>query len=234
MHPSKEDILLIFVRRTTDLVDTYLMFAASAIAANTVARSACGAAAPLFTEQMFTALGVGPGGSLIGGVGALLALIPFCFYKYGERIRTRSRFAPTGPKKDTNEEDDAEKGRAAGTQGGADGAENNASTRSDGSSTETEDEEDNGETSDTQVESLGSDGDLKEENTRAKQDHAAAAAATTTTTPTAPAHVRHRGDRESLEENPFEYAVGEEFPPSPRHEHASSGRHHGVHTSSRE
>jgi hypothetical protein len=70
------------------------MYAASAIAANTIARSACGAAAPLFTNQMFSALGVGGGGSLIGGVASLLAVIPFLFYKYGKQIRLRSRFAP--------------------------------------------------------------------------------------------------------------------------------------------
>lgn len=214
--------MLTLVRHTTDLVDTYLMFAASAIAANTVARSACGAAAPLFTEQMFTALGVGPGGSLIGGVGALLALIPFCFYKYGERIRIRSRFAPTGPKKDANEQDDAEKGRGAGdAEGGAVNANHNTATTSDGSSTEAE------ETSDTQ---FGSDSDLKEEKSGAKREHAAT---TTTPTPTATAHARHGGDRESLDENPFEYSIGEEFPASPRHEHANSGRHHSMQTSSR-
>ena len=71
------------------------MFAASALAANTVARSAAGAASPLFTQYMFDALGVGGGGSLIGGVAVLLAPIPFVFYKYGEPIRKRSKFAPT-------------------------------------------------------------------------------------------------------------------------------------------
>lgn len=71
------------------------MYAASAIAANTIARSACGAAAPLFTSQMFAALGVGGGGSLIAGVATLLAAIPFLFYKYGKQIRLRSKFAPT-------------------------------------------------------------------------------------------------------------------------------------------
>lgn len=74
------------------------MYAASAIAANTVCRSAAGSTAPLFTNYMFDALGVGGGGSLIGGVAALLAIIPFAFYKYGERIRIKSRFAPTGQK----------------------------------------------------------------------------------------------------------------------------------------
>ena len=88
-------MLLIFVSYLNYLVDVYLMYAASAIAANTIIRSAAGAAAPLFTRQMFDALGVGPGGSLIGGVGAVLAVIPFLFYKYGKTIRQKSKFAPT-------------------------------------------------------------------------------------------------------------------------------------------
>uniref|UniRef100_A0A0L0N7D7 Putative transporter n=1 Tax=Tolypocladium ophioglossoides (strain CBS 100239) TaxID=1163406 RepID=A0A0L0N7D7_TOLOC len=92
-------MLFIFVSFLNYLVDTYLMYAASAIAANTVARSACAAAAPLFTNQMFAALGVGGGGSLIGGVATVLAVIPFLFYKYGKEIRVRSKFAPTREKK---------------------------------------------------------------------------------------------------------------------------------------
>lgn len=44
---------------------------------------------------MFSAMGIGGGGSLIGGLAAVLALIPFLFYKYGKQIRIRSKFAPT-------------------------------------------------------------------------------------------------------------------------------------------
>ncbi|KIM95135.1 hypothetical protein OIDMADRAFT_135050 [Oidiodendron maius Zn] len=88
-------ILLVFVAYLNYLTDTYLMYAASAVAANTVCRSAAGASAPLFTQYMFDALGVGGGGSLIAGVATLLAPIPFIFYKYGEQIRKRSKFAPT-------------------------------------------------------------------------------------------------------------------------------------------
>jgi hypothetical protein len=91
-------ILLIFVAYLNYLTDTYLMYAASALAANTVVRSAAGAAAPLFTQYMFDALGVGGGGSLIAGVACLLAPIPFVFYKYGGPIRERSKFAPTASK----------------------------------------------------------------------------------------------------------------------------------------
>jgi hypothetical protein len=90
--------LLIFVAYLNYLTDTYLMYAASALAANTVARSAAGAAAPLFTQYMFDALGVGGGGSLIAGIACLLAPIPFIFYKYGGPIREKSKFAPTSTK----------------------------------------------------------------------------------------------------------------------------------------
>lgn len=95
-------IVLIFVSFLNYLTDAYLMYAASAIAANTVARSAAGAAAPLFTNQMFTKLGVGGGASLVGGVAAVLMVVPFAFYKYGATIRRKSRFAPT-PSKDDEE-----------------------------------------------------------------------------------------------------------------------------------
>ncbi len=86
-------MMLIFVAYLNYLVDVYLMYAASAIAANTIIRSALGATAPLFTRQMFTALGVGGGGSLVGGVAAVLAVIPFAFLPLGESIRHRSKFA---------------------------------------------------------------------------------------------------------------------------------------------
>lgn len=88
-------ILLIFVSYINYLIDTYAMFAASSIAANTVVRSACAAASPLFTQYMFDRLGVGGAGSLIGGVAIILAPIPFIFYKYGKSIRQQSNFNPT-------------------------------------------------------------------------------------------------------------------------------------------
>ena len=106
-------ILLIFVGYLNYLTDTYLLYAASALAANTVCRSACGAAAPLFTTYMFDSLGIGGGGTLIGGVACLLAPIPFVFYKYGEAIRKRSKFAPTEPKKDEESAVEAEEIKAS-------------------------------------------------------------------------------------------------------------------------
>lgn len=104
---------MIFVAYLNYLTDSYLMYAASALAANTVARSAAGAAAPLFTNYMFSALGIGGGGSLIGGVACLLAPIPFLFYKYGRGIRERSPFAPTGPKPGEGEKEKEEGGESS-------------------------------------------------------------------------------------------------------------------------
>jgi hypothetical protein len=46
---------------------------------------------------MFTALGVGGGGSLIGGVATMLAIIPFAFFWYGARIRRKSKYALIEP-----------------------------------------------------------------------------------------------------------------------------------------
>jgi MFS transporter, DHA1 family, multidrug resistance protein len=43
-------MMLIFVTYLSYLVDTYLLYAASAIAANTITRSAVGSSAPLFTN----------------------------------------------------------------------------------------------------------------------------------------------------------------------------------------
>jgi len=44
-------MMLIFVAYLNYLVDVYTLYAASAIAANTILRSAVGAAAPLFTNR---------------------------------------------------------------------------------------------------------------------------------------------------------------------------------------
>ncbi|KAL8982937.1 MAG: hypothetical protein Q9205_002687 [Flavoplaca limonia] len=91
-------LLAIFLQSLNYLVDVYLMFAASAIAANTFLRSLCGAAFPLFATYMFNGLGVQWAGSLLGFVALALIPIPVIFWKYGARIRARSTFAPITPK----------------------------------------------------------------------------------------------------------------------------------------
>ncbi|KAL3425812.1 major facilitator superfamily transporter [Phlyctema vagabunda] len=90
-------LLAIFLQSLNYLVDAYLMFAASAIAANTFLRSLAGAGFPMFAQYMFASLGVNWAGTLLGCVAFLLVPIPICFLLYGERIRARSAFAPTKP-----------------------------------------------------------------------------------------------------------------------------------------
>ncbi|KJZ78802.1 hypothetical protein HIM_01575 [Hirsutella minnesotensis 3608] len=88
-------LMSIFLQALNYLVDAYLMFAASAIAGNTFMRSLCGAGFPLFARQMFQGMGIQWAATLLGCVAAVLAPIPFIFYKYGAKIRERSDYAPT-------------------------------------------------------------------------------------------------------------------------------------------
>lgn len=69
--------------------------AASAIAANTFLRSLFGAVFPLFATYMFDALGVNWAGTLLGCVALVLVPIPVIFWRYGAKIRAKSKFAPT-------------------------------------------------------------------------------------------------------------------------------------------
>ncbi|TFY75862.1 hypothetical protein EWM64_g8151 [Hericium alpestre] len=87
--PIGMSVALIFISFLTYLIDTYLMFAASAFAANTIVRSSVGAAFPLFTVQMFENMHVNWAATLIGCIGILLMPMPFLFSKYGPAIREK-------------------------------------------------------------------------------------------------------------------------------------------------
>ncbi|UZJ52159.1 hypothetical protein CBS101457_001479 [Exobasidium rhododendri] len=84
-------VLNIFVGLFNYIVDAYLPLAASALAGNTVMRSAFGAGFPLFTVQMFDTLTVKWACTLLGGLSILLAPIPFILIKYGPKIRALSK-----------------------------------------------------------------------------------------------------------------------------------------------
>ncbi|KAF1982979.1 major facilitator superfamily [Aulographum hederae CBS 113979] len=100
-------IMSIFLQSLNYLVDAYLMFAASAIAANTFLRSLCGAGFPLFATYMFNGMGVQWASTLLGCVAAVLVPVPVWFYLKGSKIREKSSYAPTFPPKPTrNDEED--------------------------------------------------------------------------------------------------------------------------------
>jgi DHA1 family multidrug resistance protein-like MFS transporter len=92
-------LITIFLQSLNYLIDAYLDFAASAIAANTFLRSAFAAAFPLFGKFFFEPkpngkLGVGWAGSLLGFVAVAMVPIPVLFFLTGERLRKKSRWAP--------------------------------------------------------------------------------------------------------------------------------------------
>ncbi|KAH7130602.1 major facilitator superfamily [Dendryphion nanum] len=88
-------LLSIFLQALNYLVDAYLMFAASAIAANTFLRSIFGAVFPLFAQQMFEGMGINYAATLLGCVAVVLIPVPVWFYFRGAKIREKSKFAPT-------------------------------------------------------------------------------------------------------------------------------------------
>ncbi|KAK6387350.1 hypothetical protein LTS17_000617 [Exophiala oligosperma] len=88
-------LLAIFIQCFNYIIDSYLMFAASAIAANTFLRSCFAAGFPLFARQMFDNLGINWAGTLLGCLAAICVPIPICFYLFGKKLRQRSKFAPT-------------------------------------------------------------------------------------------------------------------------------------------
>lgn len=85
-------LLATFMPINTYLVDAYPQFAASAMAANTILRSAAGAFLPLAGPRMYAALGLGWGNSLLAFIALAMLPLPVIFFKYGERIRKSPRF----------------------------------------------------------------------------------------------------------------------------------------------
>ncbi|RMZ91059.1 hypothetical protein DV736_g1697, partial [Chaetothyriales sp. CBS 134916] len=85
-------LLAIFMSIQTYMVDVFTVFAASAIAANTVLRSLMGAFLPLAGPAMYKALGLGWGNSLLGFIATAMVPVTYFFYQYGEKIRTHPRF----------------------------------------------------------------------------------------------------------------------------------------------
>jgi MFS transporter, DHA1 family, multidrug resistance protein len=77
------------------IIDCYGFYSNSAIAINTFIRSIAAAAFPLFAPSIYHSLGVPWATSLLGFLSILFLPVPFLFYKYGARIRGRSKFTPT-------------------------------------------------------------------------------------------------------------------------------------------
>jgi hypothetical protein len=73
----------------TYLIDTFPLYAASAVAGMTTIRSVFGALLPLAGPEMFDSLGLGWGNSLLGFIATAMIPFPVLIYKYGGYIRKR-------------------------------------------------------------------------------------------------------------------------------------------------
>jgi len=79
----------VFMCISTYLIDAYSIYAASALAANTVIRSVLGAVLPLAGQKMYLSLGLGWGNSLLAFIAIGLIPVPFVLMKWGEQLRAR-------------------------------------------------------------------------------------------------------------------------------------------------
>ena len=75
------------------LADTYHRYASSALAAQSFCRNMLGGVFPLVTAAMFHRMTFAGASSFLGGVGAVLTIVPWVLVFYGPRIRARSNFA---------------------------------------------------------------------------------------------------------------------------------------------
>ncbi|PVH94531.1 MFS multidrug transporter-like protein [Periconia macrospinosa] len=74
------------------LTDAYEKYAASALSAASLGRNMFGAFLPLASYSLFTNLGFGWAGSLLGFIGAVLSIVPVVLVIKGRKIRARSPF----------------------------------------------------------------------------------------------------------------------------------------------
>ncbi|KAG0645484.1 hypothetical protein D0Z07_8692 [Hyphodiscus hymeniophilus] len=81
--------MAVFICVSTYLIDAFTVYAASALATNTVVRSVASAVLPLAGQKMYNALGLGWGNSLLAFIALALVPISWILLKYGEPLRKR-------------------------------------------------------------------------------------------------------------------------------------------------
>ncbi|KAK6343167.1 hypothetical protein TWF718_008540 [Orbilia javanica] len=86
-------MVMVFLSVFNYLIDSYTIFAASVLAANAVLRSTFGAVFPLFTGPMYRSLGIHWASSIPAFLALACVPAPFLFYKYGEQLRLKCKYA---------------------------------------------------------------------------------------------------------------------------------------------
>lgn len=86
-------IFMIYTAVFSYLADCYGPFASSALAGQSLARNITALSFPLFTQQMYSRLGIPWANTLFAFIALLLMPIPFVLFLLGPQIRRRSRFS---------------------------------------------------------------------------------------------------------------------------------------------
>ncbi|CAG7931387.1 unnamed protein product [Penicillium olsonii] len=86
-------MVFVFLGIMNYLIDSYTIYAASVLAANSIIRSCFGAGFPLFTTYMYQNLGIHWASCVPAFLSLACAPFPFIFYHYGPMIRRRCKYA---------------------------------------------------------------------------------------------------------------------------------------------
>ena len=81
---------LVFIYATNYMAGSYTVYAASALAGNSIIRYGLAGLLPLAGSKMYGTLGANWAGTLLALIEVLLIPIPFIFYKFGHKIRLQS------------------------------------------------------------------------------------------------------------------------------------------------
>jgi multidrug resistance protein len=86
-------VIIIYLGVMNYLIDSYTIYAASVLAANTILRSIFGAVFPLITKYIYDGVGIHWGPSIPALLSVLCMPAPFLFYRYGATIRKRCKYS---------------------------------------------------------------------------------------------------------------------------------------------
>ncbi|KAJ5579645.1 uncharacterized protein N7459_005630 [Penicillium hispanicum] len=86
-------MVLVFLGIMNYLIDSYTIYAASVLAANSIIRSCFGAGFPLFTTYMYNNLGIHWASCIPAFLSLACVPFPFIFYRYGPAIRRKCKYA---------------------------------------------------------------------------------------------------------------------------------------------
>lgn len=87
-------ILCVFMTTYQYLMDTYEIYAASALASVTLIRYTISGAFIEISIPFYENMGVAHTLTILGSLSGVLVVIPYAFYRYGPAIRKKSRFVP--------------------------------------------------------------------------------------------------------------------------------------------